>query len=726
MSLTSHLRALALLATCGGVALLSGATTASAAPCSNEAIREEQGTTALPDCRAYEMVSPLEKGGGGVSYEFPGGSRASLSGEAVSYEAWGSFASPLGAGDGSRYLSRRGPAGWSTQNIIPPFKMATLKLSVPLETLLFTPELSAAVVFDEDTALAPNTPEGYEKLYVADFAAGSYRDATPLVPSSESPFEAEGPQRPYEVGASTDLNRVVFSQPLHGSGPAPLLKGAHLYESEGELVREVDITPGGSPFPGGAFAGSGLFTVNVIEREGDDASQSDVWHAVSADGSRVFFTQRSEEILHGKDVQLYARLNSMQPQSPVSGGHCTVPADACTVEVSASQRSPEDPNGPQRARYWGASADGSEVYFTSTAELTQNANTGPDDNASNLYEYDLEDGTLTDLTVNAESEGARVLGVVTASEDASHIYFVAAGKLASNQVENGAGPEEAQAGQPNLYLRHGGATTFVATLADADEKDWEEAPDSNKIYVSMGTPVAHTVRVTPDGAHLAFQSTRSLTGYDNVNAGACGGACNEVYLYDAASGHTVCASCNPAVPTAEGPSALGGYGRGISQYPSPFYTPRNLSEDGSRLFLEGPEGTEEYEGGQMHPIGGRFMDASADGDDVFIATPERLTPAFDTDSLVDLYDVRVDGGFPEPETTLPCESAEACHAGGSHESPVPSPGTSHFQGPENPPPLDCKKGFALKNGHCVKVRKHRKKAKRHARRRADHNRGGDK
>jgi hypothetical protein len=45
--------------------------------------------------------------------------------------------------------------------------------------------------------------------------------------------------------------------------------------------------------------------------------------------------------------------------------------------------------------------------------------------------------------------------------------------------------------------------------------------------------------------------------------------------------------------------------------------------------------------------GAWFVDASASGDDVFFATRARLVGA-DRDALVDLYDARVGGGFPEP------------------------------------------------------------------------------
>lgn len=86
---------------------------------------------------------------------------------------------------------------------------------------------------------------------------------------------------------------------------------------------------------------------------------------------------------------MYVRINAEQPQSPMNGNECTVAADACTIEASASQRAVPDPHAPQGARFWGASADGSRVFFTSRAELTENAYTGPEDNAPNLYEYEL-------------------------------------------------------------------------------------------------------------------------------------------------------------------------------------------------------------------------------------------------------------------------------------------------------------------------------------------------
>ena len=108
------------------------------------------------------------------------------------------------------------------------------------------------------------------------------------------------------------------------------------------------------------------------------------------------------------------------------------------------------------------------MFFTSDVELTNDAQTGPEDNAPNLYEYDVETKQLTDLSVDeltakgkGDPEGADVLGLVTASEDGSYVYFVAEGKLA----------EGATSGQPNMYLHHAGRTSFIATLAPATNKE---------------------------------------------------------------------------------------------------------------------------------------------------------------------------------------------------------------------------------------------------------------
>jgi hypothetical protein len=501
----------------------------------------------------------------------------------------------------------------------------------------------------------------------------------------------------------------------------------------------VDVAPAGVTLKED-IAGAGFFSTLF----------SDQWHAVSADGSRVFFTASratdSEEKV--EEGQLYVR--------EMNQGRA--------IEVSRSQKTNgngpggTDENGPRLARYWDASVDGSKVFFTSKSELTNDANTGPADNAANLYEYDLETGALSDLTVDTnagDANGASVLGLVTAGDDGSYAYFVAEGQLATGAVP----------GRPNLYLSHGGESTFIATLAPSNgrEATGEERGGDSEDWLGTDRgetgPGQHTVRVTTDGTRLAFESERSLTGYDNnpVEPSDCEASaegtfgprpCREVYLYDALSGQLVCASCDPGNARPTGPATLGGHEDVKENFAGifPFYLPRNFSEDGSRLFFQSPDAlvshdsngvqdVYEYENGHVYPISdvagnhsSYFLDGSPNGDDAFIVTADQLLPS-DIDTRADLYDVRVAGGLPISVTPPECVNGDSCKGPVSPQPEVfGAPASATFSGAGNVSPTlgvkpkakakskarerRCKKRYVRKRGKCVKQKV--RKSSRHS------------
>jgi len=805
----------------------NAAPSATAETCPNAQARTEQPYgQALPDCRAYELVSPLKKNDRGVEAI---DSRASVSDQAsgpeasaVAYISRGSFANPRGATEYGRYISRRGADGWLTQGVTP-LSVAFEPVPVAFAELLFTPDLSTGLVFSQDVPLVSGEEAGYDGLYVADLASTpvSYQMVTNVNPRY-APYEEQQVGYPSAVGVSTDLSHVAFQQVGNLTVNAEGTNG-HVYEWAGGKLSLVDVPPAGTKFEYGDQAGApGNFG---LPRYGD------TWHAVSADGLRVFFTAGSEGNGGNQGLvgQLYVRENPEQEQSPEPAGKCTVSSDACTVEVSASQRTntkgePEpDPNGPQPAYFRDANAEGTRVFFTSRAELTSEANTD-EDKTANLYEYDFdkpEGKQLTDLTVNAEANGAAVLGLVTASENVgeenSYVYFVANGVLASNENAN---KETAQRGNCkqgeeeltgertcNLYVAHydGGSwkTKFIATLTGGsgensgsellgDERDWV-GYEGGTLGYDTG-PESHTARVTPNGAMLAFESERSLTGYDNepVEPGAgeneykCteGGSgitksnlavpCREVYLYDAVTGKLVCASCDPSGARPVGAAELGGQERSGLLPASVYYLSRNLSENGGRLFFQSSDALvphdsnrrlDVYEweqpaspaeaakaensctfssptfsassGGCVFPISdvagdfkSKFVDASASGDNVFIATEDQLVPEADADSRANVYDARVGGGFPVTTPRPPCNNGDSCKPPVSSQPGVfGAPASATFFGPGNPTPagggasnpqkkttkktVRCKKGL-VKNGKgkCVKRKKPKKNAKR--------------
>lgn len=399
---------------------------------------------------------------------------------------------------------------------------------------------------------------------------------------------------------------------------------------------------------------------------------SSVDHAVSADGSRIYWSESGSSYGPGK---LYLRENANQQQSETSGNECIEPEKACTVLVS---------NKP--SQFWAASADGSKAIYA-VAEAGTSSGT--------LYEFSLDEGGSTPIAKKVE-------GVVGASENLSYIYFVSTEALASG----------AKGGQPNLYVDHAGELGLVGTLAGADTAGGISAVDRFPTY--------HEARVTPDGRHVVFASTASLTGYDNRDA-VTNEADYEVYVYDAESHVLDCASCDRsgARPTgrvikrADSADILPLAGS-IPEWENQLYAPRVLSDDGMRLFFESytplvPQDTNgkadvyEWEaagsgdcqaqdpafspenGGCVRLISSGestedsvFLDASPSGGDVFFTTAASLLPQ--DPGSVDVYDARVDGGFPAPGAPAASCEGEACA-----NAPAPpddrTPASLTFNGP---------------------------------------------
>jgi hypothetical protein len=311
--------------------------------------------------------------------------------------------------------------------------------------------------------------------------------------------------------------------------------------------------------------------------------------------------------------------------------------------------------------------------------------------AGHLYRFIVGTETTTDLTPPGEVEG--VLG---ASDDGSYVYYLAAS---------------------GLKLWHSGATTVVAASADAGNYP----------------PSTGTARVTPDGRHLAFLSSASLTGYDNVGK-------SEVFLYGpppGGGGATLqCASCNPTGERPLGASSIpGAVASGIGAAATKVYKPRSLSDDGTRVFFDSEDalviqdsnsqpdayeweatgaGTCTRPGGCVNLIasgrsdeGSSFVDASANGSDAFFLTDGSLVPG--DPGLVDLYDAREGGGFPAPEKPFPCEG-DACQSlPTAPEDPTPNTLLPNVGNPQAPPKLKKKK-----HTRKHKKKKHGKSQKRHS------------
>jgi hypothetical protein len=788
-----------------------GEATATADTCPNAARRAEQPLAKdLPDCRAYELVSPENTFGQNATEEdLAETARAAEEGAppqpttepapedesgAVTYAAAGAFsgtsAEPPGAAAESQYLSRREPArgGWSTQPITPLHEPDQAETGGSFTQDAFNPQLTEGVAvtsapLTEGAPVTKATNAGGRELglYQANFAAGSYRyvatelNGLPLGVSRDlshvvlgihgAVFEwADG--TPFPVGVdngdqggragvagwravSDTGNDVAFSSDgqlyvrvnvahhqsavaePEADGSGTLTKGSNTVSElvvasgtsdegaaghgPGTTKLEVEPTAGGFVV-GQPITGSGIeagTTITAIGPGSEEASSKiltlskptseevPVDSVISSGGPLPFAVG---DRIAGAGVPAGATVTAVAEGSLtlsvpaaaseageqlVGGGGCLVSTDACTVEASASERKAENPAGEQPAQYWGASVDGSKVFFTSTAELTEDAYTGPAGEGSNLYQYEPATNTLTDLTAaDRTGAGADVQGVAQISEDGSYVYFVADGDLAGS----------AQEGQPNLYVIHdGGEPSFITTLGGEDHEVWGPSPEKTLASVS------------PNGQWLTFLSKADLTGYDNdpVHESECAGRvgnanrsenghCQEAYLYDAASGRLVCASCNPTGARPVGPANLG-EPRGTRPYTS-LYRPRVLTDAGTLFFASydalvpganGLQNVYEYAGGQVHALSdvsganaSFLLDTSASGGDVFFATAERLVPQ-KTGGAVAVFDARVDGGFPAPAgAPSPCSGGDTCLIPAMPTPPVfGASGTATYSGP---------------------------------------------
>jgi hypothetical protein len=605
--------------------------------CVNAQLRIEDASTGLPDCRAWEMVSPSDKDGGsvqGFGGNFGGDVlQAAGAGGAITYSSSASFgAEAQGAPPASQYISRRGPSGWQTQNITASTVSGSYGAEpegVPFQ--LFSPDLARGLMLDgRRCGEGESCPNSYSLR----------EEAGALAPVLEAPDLRF-------VGGTANLLHFVFSTcaaltpeatevPGGGGGCDP--GETNLYESSVGSPQLINVLPGQTQGTPGASL----------------AAQSG---AVSADGARVYWVGA------GGDLYLYE----------ASGGKA--------VDTSG------------QAAFQVASSDGSLAWFLK---------------AGHLFRYSASAESSTDLT-----PAGGVVGVLGASEDGSRVYYA-----------TGSG----------LFLWDEGTVTEVAAGPAA------AAPGDYP-------PATGTARVSADGGVLAFLSTEALGEVDNTDQ-ATDLPDAEAYLYEAGSGRLICASCNPTGERPLGPSTIpGATANGSGPDATHLYKPRALAAGGRRLFFDstdrlvprdssaaedvyeweaGGEGSCRQAGGCVALISsGRsaapseFIDASADGTDVYFLTADSLA-ASDPGS-VDLYDAREGGGYPVPTPPIPCEG-DACQ-------PLPSP-------PEDPQPGTLVSGVAnpkpsFPKAHLNKPKKgkggrhHKKKSPgKHRRQKARPERGG--
>jgi hypothetical protein len=695
--------------------------------CKNESSRAESDwneaivapySEGLPECRAYEMVSPVEKQGQGVSEL----TLVSPSGDAAGFISEGAFSDPsnfslLGAVVRNSYVARRssgeGGGRWETSSAFAPVSLIEApNLGAPLASD-FAPELQQS-----SQAACGVAPSGGD-------TCAARGEAWPSSAPSYWPTDGLTAEQVEEKGyldigegieGAGDTARIsrVFLEPQAPVIPTDTIPTGGLYEldlTEGDAARPrlVNLSSGGEE-----LKLDGTHTPLLGDSAGKDGSGTSD-HAVSEDGEYVFFTATPSG---GPAQTVYARVRAEETVAVSAPQGCVGGESRCTAGEEG------------RATFQGASAGGTKVFFTTEQQLLP----GHSDTTTKLYEYDFSGSAGARLTeLSAGSEEAQVEGVVRTSADGSHVYFVARGVLTEADAPNVLN-ERPREGEDNLYVADTdtGEVKFIATLPARDKALWGRGcgqssegvacdnPEGSGAGGSGGASEGRYAQSTPDGDYLVFSTyahlgageasppgEAALPGDENGctpglrEQGEAIEVCNAraVYRYDASTGALTWLSHSSSWLTDAGPAD-----EGSSALIEPLNGNRDGAmayfEDGGRAISAGAHAGVEDDGRyviftsserlQPDDVGGRSAPQvylwrcsqacthpgregevvmisdghagagtpamSESGGDIFFTTSTALVPG-DEDDLTDLYDARVEGGAEPPPTPRACETA---------------------------------------------------------------------
>jgi hypothetical protein len=705
--------------------------------CPNEALRAELNSSLLPECRAYEMVTPPYKEGHPLS-----ANSYAADGESAMLTSLGAIAGTPGSGESATetnvYLDTRTAGGWRLSPMNAPSSE-------------FVGELPYAWEADDGMSLwvmhTPRQSAKTRELYVRSAEGDYVRVGTlsPKIVSDEESDTIEAEREPNTpVAATSTYQHVVVRTSTslsEGSGwPFDKTTGEpSLYEYSGvNNERPVLVAATGEKPTGGEYHEQLLAECGSVLGSGEG-----FYNALSSDGESIFFTL---EPCAGKPAEVYARLH----------GSMISPAPAESVAIGEPECS-EECEVESGKNFEGASENGERVFFTSTQKLTSDASnlTGggsatqqgcPEiENGCNLYEYSFALPVHERLRLVAGGV-ADMRGVAGIAEDGTRVYFVAKGEIAgSGKNEFGHEPE---LGQPNLYMydTETSGTTFIATLSEEDERDWlreftrrpiEVTGDGGRFLLFVSKAPNVTSDETSNGLAQLFEydaETRELVrvtqgeeGYDNdgnsVTAGINGAEGVAAYaralggnadfksttnrLNISRNGKTVVfETAGELSPRAAASASVGC----TSVYE--FHSEGSVSEGAVHLISDGRDVQR-----QGFRCGSRLLAMDEEGQNVLIEEADPLLTS-DVDGVQrDIYDARIGGGFaPGPLAAGQCEG-EGCQ-GVVSGPPGPTVPGSLGQAPEasvapavTPPAPTVKKKTTVK---CAKGVRHEKQCKKKA------------
>ena len=681
-------RVLTILLLCAGLSGGSLSGTATAAGCPNEEFRTGPSAR-LPDCRAYELVTPSDTNGrlleplnnitgfGGALWDrFPAELSNPAGSSFVYSTAAGGLLNPSGAsGAFDVYRAQRGEGGWLT----------TERISRSSKTIAWT--TPGGVSADHTLAFTNDTSEGL-------------RD---YLRKADGTFELVGKgtlaDEPYAQGRYIDANgsHVIFTTGKQGN-----LQSTWCFQRIQALLecRVLKLEPNAPPEGTGAVYDRGADgpTHVVSLLPGDEtplAGQQAFYKGVSKDATSVAFT------IEGT---LYVRADNGQ-------------AGERTEEVAGG-----DP------AFAGLSTEGRYLFYVAGGEK------------GTIHRFDTTNEA--DVEVNPVGEGE----IVNVSADGSHVYFISEQQLdgvkgtagqPNMYVWSGASPDFVATVLPSDLVSTSGSGFGAASLTA-----WTQSASPSE---GARGPGFDSSRSTPDGEALIFESRAQLTPYDNADH-------TEIYRYDDTTNNLLCVSCSPISEPASSDARLqelilvqspiivnnlsddggrvffetaealvardGNKANDVYEWTAGAEPPLALISSG-----ESPAYPIEAPGAlPFIPEPNSLVAITPDGSDVFFTAREALVQGAGENGTQGIFDARVGGGFAGPTPPAsPCDE-EGCRPA-SRETSFASSGaqseTTTTNGNVKPRKKRCRPtNKASKLGGRRHCSKHRGKTKRHQKKRA--------
>ena len=696
-------------------------------PCPNAQLRGETASNHLPDCRAYELVTPSYAAG---TIIFPsGGPTTPYATDPPRLSFVGSYGSIPGSGNpintnGDLYVSTRTETEWKTKYIgLPPEQ--TLEMGGPPRDFV----TSISQHGPTDIQIGVQSTIGLDRILSYDRSPPlSYDYPDPARPPSNVPYlwssstnqqlgrwptnvdDVEGRKRFKGTPiASADFTHFVFSSDVVFAG--------------GGVATTIPWQLAVDPLYALPCCSASIYDNNTVTGEVEHIS-------VKADGTTPFLgdpidvSDDGKVIVMGEGVE--ATIRKPAPLFVRIGGQ--------TYDIAPGYK----------VLYVGSSADGRTLYVESSDQLT-----GDDEDASNdLFMWEASNPTaLTRVSIGTEGDSGNSDACSVGWTQGCGILTIPFKKYAPDPISeffeywnlyNGQGgngvtdsaiaangdiyfqsPEQLEGAKgelerTNLYRFADGQVEFVATLKSA-------APTCSELYgvfCSQG-PIAR-MQITRDGRYMAFLTSSQVTAYDNAGH-------IEMYLYSPETKRLTCPSC-----VADG---------GVPKFD--VYGSQNglfLTDDGRVGFstkealvpqdTNGSVDTYEYVEGRQYLISNGLGEVytegvytglvenltapglvhiSADGSDFYFASYEHLVSQDHNGQEIKIYDARTNGGFPAEVPRADCQAADECHGPGNSPPPVLPDRTSAQQGV--PARAKAKKPKSQKAKHKAKKRKKKRRGK---------------